>query len=360
MISRRVFLLTPLALAAAPKKPNVILVIARGWRGLATPWSGNTDVQAPNLGKFAQDSVVFPRAYACDPQTDPAHAGILTGRFPHVNGVIADGAALRAEEVTLDAVLKVAGYQQIDGIDGLQANAQPFYLGVTLDAPQDAKPADASKLHLRDNVPQALEAQARKDLAARYGAYAAMDQEFGKLLAALDRANLANDTIVVFTSDHGEQIGSHGLEGAGVAYEESVRVPLAIRFPRVLHGDASDILASQVDILPSVLGLVGEPAFEGLEGHDLSPLLLGVKAERPESVFIEGRIGQKDEWRAVVVGTDKLVVDEQGTVSGLYNLAADPFEMKNLAGDPSAQLKRDGLMATLRAMKSQLLDFKRR
>jgi arylsulfatase A-like enzyme len=360
VISRRVFLLTPLALAAAPKKPNVILVIARGWRGVAMPWSGDSDVQAPNLARFAENAVVFPRAYACDPQTDPAHSGILTGRYPHVNGMIADGAALRAEEVTLDGVLKVAGYQQIDGIDGLQANASPFYLGVTLDAPRDATPVDASKLHLRDNVPHALEAKARKDLADRYGAYAAMDQEFGKLLTALDRASLANDTIVIFTADHGEQIGSHGLEGAGVAYEESVRVPLAIRFPRVLHGDASEVLASQVDILPTVLGLLGEPAFEGLEGHDLSPLLLGVKAERPESVFIEGRIGQKDEWRAVVVGSDKLVVDAQGAVSGLYNLAGDPFEMKNLAGDPSVQLKRDGLVATLRAMKSQLLDFKRR
>ena len=150
-----------------------------------------------------------------------------------------------------------------------------------------------------------------------------MDQEFGKLLAALDRANLANNTIVVFTSDHGEQIGSHGLEGAGVAYEESVRVPLAIRFPRVLHGDASDILASQVDILPSVLGLVGEPAFEGLEGHDLSPLLLGVKADRPESVFIEGKNraeGRMARWWWS--GPTSWWWMQQGAVSGLYNLAS--------------------------------------
>jgi arylsulfatase A-like enzyme len=361
VISRRVFLLTPLALAAAPKKANVILVIARGWRGIDTSWSGNTDVQAPNLSKFAENAVVFPRAYACDPQTDPARSGILTGRFPHVNGVIGDGAALRAEEVTLDGVLKVGAYRQLDGVNELQANApSPFYLGVTLDVPRDAKPADASKLHLRDNVPENIEPQVRKDLAERYGGYAAMDQQFGKLLAALDGANASGDTIVVFTSDHGEQIGSHGLDGDGVAYEESVRVPLAIRFPRALHGEASEILASQVDILPTVLGLLGEPAFEGIEGHDLSPLLLGVKADRPESVFVEGRVGQKDEWRMVVVGSDKLVMDAQGAVSGMYNLAGDPYEMKNLAKDPSVQLKRDGLAATLRAMKSQLLDFKRR
>ncbi len=357
MISRRLFLLTPLALRGAGKKPNVVLVIARGWRGVATPWSSDTDVQAPNLTKFAENAVVFPRAYACDPQSDPGRSGILTGRFPHVNGVIADGAPMRAEEVTLDSVLRVAGYQKLDGMQALQANvASPFFLSVNLDVPRVTKSADGSKLHLRSNIPRDLELQALTELGDRYGGYTAMDQEFGKLLTALDRTGAASDTIVVFTSDRGEQIGSHGLDGAQVAYEESIRVPLAIRFPRVLKADASEVVASQVDILPTVLGLIGEPAFEGVEGHDL----LGVKGERPEFVFAEGKIGQKDEWRMVVVGTDKLVVDAAGAVSGLYNLSSDPFEMKNLAGDPSVQLKRAELLATLRAAKSQLLDFKRR
>jgi arylsulfatase A-like enzyme len=350
-----------LALLGAGKKPNVVLVIARGWRGVATPWSGDADVQAPNLAKFGENALVFPRAYACDPQTDPARSGILTGRYPHVNGVIADGAALRAEEVTLGAVLKVAGYQQLEGIEGLQANVKsPFFLSVNLDVPKTSKAADGSKLQIRSNVPREMELQVLTELADRYGGYTAMDQEFGKLLTALDRTGAASDTIVVFTADHGEQIGSHGIEGAEVAFEESTRVPLAIRFPGVLKPDASDVPASQVDILPTVLGLCGEPTFEGVEGHDLSPLLLGVKADRPEFVFAEGKIGQKGEWRMVVVGTDKLVADAAGAVTGLYNLAGDPFEMKNLAADPSVQLKRDGLMATLRAAKSQLLDFKRR
>jgi arylsulfatase A-like enzyme len=361
VISRRAILFAPLVLLGAGKKPNVVLVIARGWRGVATPWSGDVDVQAPNLTKFAENAVVFPRAYACDPQTEPARSGILTGRYPHVNGVIAGGAAMRSEEVTIDSVLKVAGYRRLDGIDAVQANApSPFFLSVNLDVPRTSKAADGSKLHIRGNVPRDLELQALIDLGDRYGGYAAMDQDFGKLLTALDRTGTASDTIVVFTSDRGEQIGSHGLEGDGVAYEESVRVPLAIRLPRVLKADASEVLASQVDILPTVLGLIGEPAFEGIQGHDLSPLLLGVKSDRPESVFAEGKIGQKDEWRMVVVGTDKLVADAAGAVTGLYNLSADPYEMKNLAGDPSMQLKRDGLMATLRATKSQLLDFKRR
>lgn len=354
--------MTPLALlAAAERKPNVVLAVAQGWRGQATPWNADPDLQAPNLAKFAENAVVFPRAYACDPQNDPAVAGILTGRFPHVTGAIGEGAALRAEEVTLDGVLKLAGYNVLDPAEGIEKQfPAPFYWRVSLGAPRFAKPADGSRLHLRENVPSNMEDEARKEMGERYGAYAGMDRQFGDVLAAIDGAKATADTIVVFTSDHGEMLGSHGLEGAGVAYEESVRVPFAIRFPRAVKAAASDIPASQVDILPTILGLCGEPQFEGIQGHDLSSVLISDTGDRPESVFAEGRIGDRDEWRMVVVGSDKLVVNNDGAVTELYNLASDPYEMKNLARDPAAELKRDGLLATLRAEKSRLLDFKRR
>jgi len=360
VIPRRTFLLTPLALLAAERTPNVVLVIARGWRGVSTPWSGDPDLRAPNLAKFAQDAVVFPRAYACDPQSGPAMAGILSGRYPHVTGAIADGASMRAEEVTLDAVLKLAGYNAPDPADAFKNKpASPFFLNVSLAAP-NAKPVDAAKFHFRDNVPSNMRDEARGEMARIYGEYTAMDQQFGRLLDSLDSASVAADTIVIFTSDRGNMLGSHGLEGAGVPFEESVRVPLAIRFPRVTHGSASDVLASQVDILPTVLALCGEPAFEGIQGNNLSSVLLGTEGDHPESVFAEGRIGDPDEWRMMVIGSDKLVVNNDGTVTDLYNLAADPYEMKNLARDPGAQLKRDSLLASLRAAKQRLLDFKRR
>jgi arylsulfatase A-like enzyme len=361
VISRRALLaapLVPLALRGAEKKPNVALVIAPGWRGVDAPWSGDSDVASPNLAKFAEGAVVFPRAYACDPETDPARSGILTGRYPHVNGVLTDGAALRAEEVTLDAVLKLAGYTAVDAVDG--KTPSPFFVKLILDAQRSGAATDPAKIRLRKNVPHDSEEQARKDLAARYASWNAMDQQFGKLLAALDGAGAANDTIVVFVSDRGEQLGSHGLKGAGVAYEESTRVVLAIRFPRVLHASASDIVASQVDILPTVLGLCGEPAFEGIQGHNLAPLMMGVDGDRPESVFAEGGMGGKDDWRMVAVGSDKLVVNSDSAVTELFNLASDPFEMKNLAKDPLSQLKRDQMLAALRARKAGLLDFRRR
>jgi len=360
VIPRRAFLaapLIPLAMRAAENKPNVALVIAPGWRGVDAPWSGDSPVAAPNLSKFAEGAAVFPRAYACDPATDPARSGILTGRYPHVNGVLTDGGALRAEEVTLDAVLKLAGYSAVDSLEG--APRAPFFWKVTLEASR-AAPVDPAKIRLRDNVPKDFEDKARKALAARYADCTAMDAQFGKVLSALDRAGVANDTMVVFTSDRGEQLGSHGLEGAGVAYEESTRILFAIRFPRVMSGSASDMAASQVDILPTVLGLCGEPMFEGIQGHDLSPFLMGGTGERPESVYVEGKLDTKEEWRMVVVGSDKLVVDAEGAVTQLFNLASDPLEKKNLASDAPAQLRRDSLLAVLRARRSGLLDFRRR
>jgi arylsulfatase A-like enzyme len=371
LISRRAFLLTPAALLAAKSKLsaadirlNVALIVAPGWRGAATPWNsngtGDADFKAPNLEQFGKSAVVFPRAYACDPQTDPGRAGILTGRYPHANGVTRDGAPLRTEEVTLDSVLKVAGYVAGDSVEWLDSKPDgPFFLNLTLKAPRVTQPADAAKLHVRDNVPAGADASVREELAKQYGVYAALDEQLGAVLAALDRKKLAQNTVVVFTSDCGEQIGSHGVEGNGAWFEESVRVPLAIRHPRA-QAFASDVPASQVDIVPTLLALCGEPAFDGLQGRNLSTILLGQKGDRPESVFAEGKLGEKDEWRMLVLGSDKIVVDANGDVTHLYNLADDAYEMTNLAQEPSVKLKRDQLLAIMRATRQRLLDFRRR
>ena len=130
MISRRVFLLTPLALAAAPKK-------AERDPGDRARMAGSGDAVVGRCGRSGAESWQnLRKTQWCFRAPTPAirrpirrASGILTGRFPHVNGVIADGAAMRAEEVTLDAVLKVAGYQQIDGIDGLQAKCAAVLSG---------------------------------------------------------------------------------------------------------------------------------------------------------------------------------------------------------------------------------------
>jgi len=352
-------LLTPLALAAAERKPNLLLIVARGWRGQATPWAGDPDLIAPNLEKFGREAVVIPRAYSCYPRSAPARAALATGRYPHSTGVIRDNAALPAAEVTIDAVLKGAGYRVGSGPVGparkfLDENkGGGVFCRVLLDPPRSSGPYDAAMLHLRENV---ASDDARQKLANVYGTWSAMDADLGRMTGALN----AEDTIVVFTSDHGQQLGSHGLDDDDIAYEESVRVPLAIRYPRVLHPGPSDLLVSQVDIVPTLLGLCGVAAPDSVQGRDLSELLRGEKSDRPESIYSEGRIGQTDEWRMLVLGSDKLVMNAQGEVTHLFNLAEDPYELTNRAHEPGMQLKRDQLVALLRLSMRKVGDFKRR
>jgi arylsulfatase A-like enzyme len=368
MMDRRSFLLSPLAvaLAAAERRPNLVLLVAKTWRAQATPWAGDVDLVAPNLEKLGRESMVFPRAYSCYPRTTPALSAIATGRFPHTTGVIKEGSPLPPGEVTIDEVMKSAGYKSASlpsakVIEFLETNHDgPFFLNVDLAVGGYAGDGNPNRFHPRENVPSDLEMRERESFVPQYGLYVILDREIAKLTDALDRLGLNSNTILVFTSDHGKQMGSQGLDGDDVAFEESVRIPLAMRYPGVLAAGASDLLVSQVDLMPTLVALCGEPVPEGVQGHDLSGVLTGKKSDRPESVYAEGKIGQKDEWRMLVRGFDKIVVNSQTEVTHLYNLAEDPYELTNLAHDPEERLKRDSLLAVLRATSRGLGDFKKR
>jgi uncharacterized sulfatase len=179
------------------------------------------------------------------------------------------------------------------------------------------------------------------------------DNAIGRIMSTLDRLRVAEDTILAFVACRGER------EDAFL--EDSVRVPLAIRFPGVLPaGTVSDLLVSHVDVMPTLLGLCGEAPPESVQGRDLSRLLTGQKDQRPEWIYAEGKLNQKDEWRMLVLGLDKIVVNRRIEVTHLYNLAEDPRERNNLADDPAVQLKRDALLAALRVSRGRLGDFKKR
>lgn len=250
--------------------------------------------------------------------------------------------------------LGVGGYNAVEGVDSLAKAAPPFIANISLDPPRISKGPGAASLQLRENVPSEVKSP-REELAAYYATLAALDQQLGKVLAAAP-----NDALVIFTSDCGVQLGSHGIMGNDMPFEESVRVPLAIRFSGVIAPGANDALVSHVDLLPTLMALCGEPAFEGIQGRDLSPLLLGTNGDEPEWVFAEGKIGTQDEWRMLIQGMDKIIVDGHGDLLSLFNLAEDPYEMTNRAPDPTQQLKQDQLLAVMRAVRSQLLDFRRR
>ena len=124
---------------------------------------------------------------------------------------------------------------------------------------------------------------------ARYwGNVSLVDRSVGKILAALEASGKAEETIVVFTSDHGEMAGDHGILGKCVLYEESVRVPLLIRYPPLGH-DQSIISGnmSHIDLLPTILDLMGQPIPEHLQGKSRTSVLNGTASLAENDVFIE-------------------------------------------------------------------------
>lgn len=334
LIDRRTFLLTPLALACAADRPlNLVLIVASGWRGQATPWDGDPDLVAPSLEKFGKESVVFSRTYCASPKPDLAQTALLTSKFPHA-AKKDDEALVRLKTLTPDAAIEAF-------------ETPPFALQIAFPDPQDIREPSVARLHVRGNVASSDELPARQDLARFYGRCAAIDDDLGRIFAALDRLNLSQNAVVAFTSDCGQQIGSQGLDGNGVPFEESVRIPLAIRYPTKLKPDARD-LASQVDIMPTLLALGGLEIPDGVQGQDL------FGKTPPEVVFAEGKF--QGDWRMLVRGYDKLIATPKGEITHLFNLAEDPYEMTNLARDSAQKLKLASLKAQLVAQMQKLGD----
>ncbi|HEY7334238.1 MAG TPA: sulfatase/phosphatase domain-containing protein [Bryobacteraceae bacterium] len=177
----------------------------------------------------------------------------------------------------------------------------------------------------------------------------ALGREDAAAISLDDLSRVRPGRIAVFTSAVGD--------GSGSPFEKSVKVPLAIYAPGLLSPRIADeILISTIDLAPTVLALRGERVPARLQGRDLSGLLLGRSYDVPDSVYIEGGMGTPGEWRSVIRGFEKLVMDLNSEVTHLYNLADDPDEATNLAQDSGSQLTRDALTALIRVWKRKLSD----
>ena len=172
-----------------------------------------------------------------------------------------------------------------------------------------------------------------------FAAVTGVDEQIGRLLHELDLLGLADDTVVVFTSDHGMQLGSQDLLYKNVPFEESVRVPFVARWPGHVLPGADDLLLSSVDVAPTLLGLLGlgQQIPDAVEGMDCSAALLGVEgAPRPATALYLGPSpspGDPD-VRGLRTATHKLVVElHGGSVLSLRltDLVADPYEQRDVA-----------------------------
>jgi choline-sulfatase len=187
----------------------------------------------------------------------------------------------------------------------------------------------------------------RRAIAAYLGLVSFMDDNIGKVLRALEEAGLGADTRVVYTSDHGDNLGARGLWGKSTMYEESAGVPLILAGPDVASGASCATPASHVDLFPFFLECVGAPAAKGAY-HGISPLALAERKHADHAVVCEyhaiGSTGgvfmlRKGRWKYVHCVRYR---------PQLFDLEADPEELSDLAGEPAHRATLDELHAELR------------
>lgn len=166
------------------------------------------------------------------------------------------------------------------------------------------------------------------------GSIETIDDQVGLILETLERRDMLDSTIIVFTSDHGEMLGDHGLYSKFVAYEPSLRVPLIVAGPGIRGGQVSDALVELIDINPTLCELVGLPPQERLDAISFVPVLQGASTEhRTEAV------SAITNFRLVRTGRYKLI-ENYNEISELYDLENDPQELKNIA-DEEPELVRE-------------------
>lgn len=211
----------------------------------------------------------------------------------------------------------------------------------------------------RDHLPYAVkphEAFDRVDLEALYmGLTTWVDDTVGRMMQALEKAGLDGDTVVVFTSDHGDNFGSHGNMGKGSLNDESCRIPLCISGPAPLVTPGSVIdgqVASLVDLAPTLLSLAGINAPNHLHGQDLAPLLTSQQDCLPEpAAFIETQghgIGIRTPTHLLGIPYEETARQLAPKPNVLWDVAKDPYQLKNLAASPDNSSPAADLEARLR------------
>jgi arylsulfatase A-like enzyme len=222
-------------------------------------------------------------------------------------------------------------------------------------------------IQLRPNVPNVrwVVERARRDLAGYYAMIENLDWNMGRILSALQVLGLAESTYIVFFSDHGDMLGSHGREWKCVPHEESIRIPFVVArgsgdgLP--LSTGRCDAPINHVDIAPTTLGLCGLPKPDWMVGFDWSAYLRPDRhppGPEPDSALLQlvdpgWRLGfapdRERPWRGVVTRDGWKYAVLEGQPWMMYNLNDDPYELVNLALDGRFWTERKRLQARLAA-----------
>jgi len=404
------------------KNPNVVLMIAHDL-GRHLGCCGVDTVSSPNADALAAESALFTNNFCTAPQCSPSRAAIMTGRYPHSNGML--GLAhkpfnwkLNAGERHIAHLFSDAGYRTVlcghqhvtqdpksvgfGEVLGAGGNAievgkaaaevissrspkKPLYMQIGFFEPhrpydfKGALPDESKGVYVPGYLPDTTEA--RGEFAALQGAVRRMDEGVGLVMDAVRRHLPAENTIVVFTTDHGIAM----FRAKCTLYDSGIETAFILRAPGVKSG-AREELVSNEDVLPTLLELAGLPPAENAQGASLAPLLRGDKAFTPRSeVFAEMsfhtaytpmRAVRTAGWKLirsfehswpVDVPTDiqhgplygAIIKDHVGhrPYAELYDLRADPLEQHDLAEKPGHAGVLADLSARLLRWMSETDDF---
>lgn len=254
----------------------------------------------------------------------------------------------------------------IEFIESRQAGDAPFFAWVSFTAPHDPRtppdqvralydeqaidlpanflvehPFDNGELVIRDEqlapTPRTPE-RIQREIADYYAMITHMDAEIGRILDALDDAGLDDDTIVVFLADHGLAVGSHGLLGKQNLYEHSMGAPMVFRGPGIPAGERFDQLVYLHDLYPTLCDLAEIRTPGSVTSSSAAMLLGGMEGayvERDEIV-----LGYRNVQRAIVTDRWKLIVYPKADRIQVFDLDADPHELRDLARDEPARTRR--------------------
>lgn len=256
---------------------------------------------------------------------------------------------------------------------------RPFFMYLAFESPHDPRVAAADYLGLydRDKIPlpknylpqhpfdngeqiirdellapwPRTPEEIRRHLHEYYAVISGLDHHLGRLLQCLKDLGQFENTIIIFSSDHGLAIGSHGLMGKQNLYEAGMKPPLIFSGPGIRKG-RSDALVYLFDIFPTVCEWVGAPIPSGLDGQSLKPILDGKLRGVRETLFLAYR----DVQRAVRDDRWKLIRYPQINKTQLFDLRRDPDEIHNLADDRSQAGRIERMMAGLQECQEKLAD----
>lgn len=221
------------------------------------------------------------------------------------------------------------------------------------------------QLKLRSNVPKELRSKAITDLTGYYAHISALDSCIGVLQNSLKESGLDKNTIFIFTSDHGAMVRSHGFSNKQRPYEESINVPLLIRYPKLFgnRGKKDNMLINSPDLMPTLLSLCGLPIPKTVEGEDKSMVMIGKAKDTTDAVLIASyqpfgqwsRNAGGKEYRGVRTKRYTYVKDLSGPWL-LFDNQKDPFQLINLVKEEKFQQVKNDLEIKLEQLLNKTND----